>query len=103
MSRNRRLVPMPTREKPRASNAPKVSYAGPPAAPIVPTFGNSWPYFAFLIVTAVALYYLKWPVLLIAALAGFFIGLNWLCRRFPRTMFVILFIVNALLSSRRRR
>lgn len=53
MSRNRRLVPMPTRARPRAGNAPKVSYAGPPAAPIVPTFRNSWPHFAFLIVTAV--------------------------------------------------
>ena len=65
MSRNRRLVPMPTREKPRASNAPKVSYAGPPAAPIVPTFGNSWPYFAFLIVAAAVWYYLKGPLIVV--------------------------------------
>ena len=28
---------------------------------------------------------------------------NWLCRRFPRTMFVISIIVNGLLSGRRRR
>ena len=28
---------------------------------------------------------------------------NWLCHRFPKTMSVILFIVNVLLSGRRRR
>ena len=28
-------------------------------------------------------------------------GLNWLCHRFPKTMSVILFIVNVLLSGRR--
>jgi hypothetical protein len=28
---------------------------------------------------------------------------NWLCHRFPKTMYVILFIVNVLLSGRRRR
>ena len=33
--------------------------------------------------------------------AGFFMGLNWLCHRFPKTMSVILFIVNVLLSGRR--
>jgi hypothetical protein len=94
---------MPTRERPRAGNAPKVSYAGPPAAPIVPTFRNSWPHFAFLIVTAVVMYYAKWPILVIAALVGFFRGLFWLCDRYPRTMFVILAFVKGLMGGRRRR
>jgi hypothetical protein len=36
-----RLVPIPTRES-RRSDAPTV----PAALPIMPTFGNSWAYFA---------------------------------------------------------
>ena len=64
---------------------------------------RAWHCLAFLIVAAVVWYYAKGPLIVIGMLAGFFIGLNWLCRRFPRTTFVILFIVNALLSSRRRR
>jgi hypothetical protein len=31
--------------------------------------------FAFLVITAVALYYLKWPILVTAALVGFFHGI----------------------------
>ena len=41
--------------------------------------GEELPYFAFLIVTAVALYYAKWPVPFIAASVIVFQG--WLCRR----------------------
>ena len=43
--------------------------------------GEELPYFAFLLVTAVALYYAKWPVLFIAAAVIVFQGWLWLCRR----------------------
>jgi hypothetical protein len=78
---NRRLVPMPA-----ARRAP----AAPQAAPL--TAMKTWHAFAFLIVTAIALYCAKWPILLIAALVGFFRGLYWLCDRYPRTMRVIVAI-----------
>ena len=61
---------------------------------------KSWHAFAFLIVTAVALYFLKWPILIGAALVGFFASYSWLCRRFPRTMFVIGGFIRGLLSRR---
>jgi hypothetical protein len=54
-------------------------------------------------VAAIVWYYLRGPLIVIGMLAGFFMGLNWLCHRFPTTMSVILFIVNVLLSGRRRR
>jgi hypothetical protein len=57
--------------------------------------------FAFLIVTAIVLYYAKWPVLIIAALIGFFRGLFWQCERYPRTMLVILAIVRGMIGGRR--
>jgi hypothetical protein len=69
----------------------------------VPTFGNGWPYFVWLIVTAVALYYLKWPVLLIAALVGFVNVWLWLCHRFPRTMWFVSGFLRGLMGGRRRR
>jgi hypothetical protein len=92
VSRNRRLVPIPTRENCRSdARAPPAAKpaAAPPAAPIVPNFRNSWPYFAFLIVTAIVMYLAKRPILLIAALVGFVRGLFWLCERYARTMFVV--------------
>jgi hypothetical protein len=49
------------------------------------------------------MYYAKWPILVIAALVGFFRGLFWLCDRYPRTMFVILAFVKGLMGGRRRR
>jgi ABC-type uncharacterized transport system ATPase subunit len=39
--------------------------------PVGAAFDNSWPHFAFLIVTAIVMYLAKWPILLIAALIGF--------------------------------
>jgi len=63
---------------------------------------KTWHAFAFLIVTAVALYFAKWPILLIAALVGFFRGLFWLCERYPRTMLVIAALVRGLMGGRRR-
>ena len=50
---------------------------------------SSWPYFAFLIVTAVALYYAKGPILVIAAIVGICKAWLYLCHRFPRTMRVV--------------
>jgi hypothetical protein len=64
---------------------------------------KTWHCFAFLIVTAIVMSFAKWPILLIAALIGFFRGLIWLCQRFPKTMLVVLAIVSGLLSSGRRR
>lgn len=44
-----------------------------------PTLRSSWPLFAWLFVTAILLYYAKWPILIVAALVG------WvqLCRGYP--------------------
>jgi hypothetical protein len=56
--------------------------------------------FAFLVATAVALYFLKWPILVVAVLAFFFVGLSWLCRRWPRTMLVVLGFLSGLLGRR---
>ena len=53
------------------------------------------------VIAAVVTYYAKWPILIIAALIGFFRGLYWLCDRYPRTTFVILAIVNGMLGRRR--
>jgi hypothetical protein len=58
--------------------------------------------FLFLIIAALALYYLKWPLLLIAALTGFFAALYWLTSRFPRTMVVIVGFLSGLLGGGRR-
>jgi uncharacterized membrane protein (UPF0136 family) len=62
---------------------------------------QTWHCFAWLTVTAVALYYAKWPILIITGLIGFFRGRQWLSVRFPRTMFVILAIVRGLMGGRR--
>jgi MFS superfamily sulfate permease-like transporter len=64
---------------------------------------RSWPYFLWLILTAVALYYAKWPLLILAALVLFFRGYWWLCERYPRTMFTITVFLNALFGGRRGR
>jgi hypothetical protein len=50
---------------------------------------KTWHTFAFLIVTAVALYYAKGPIFLIAAIVGFVNGWLWLSFRFPRVMFFV--------------
>jgi hypothetical protein len=67
-----------------------------------PTVRDSWPLFAWLIVTAIVMYYAKWPILVIAALIGIFRGLLWLCERYPRTMLVIMAFVRGLMGGRRR-
>ena len=72
--RQRRMVPMPTKA-PRPTSQRTV----PRALPI-------WGYLAFLIVTAILLYYAKWPILIIAGIVGLVKGWSWLERRFPRTM-----------------
>jgi hypothetical protein len=91
---NRRLVPMPNRESRRRDV---------PVAAIAPSGLRAWHCFAFLIVAATIWYAAKGPLIGIGLLAGFFMGLYWLCRRYPKTMFMILFIVNVLLSGWRRR
>lgn len=92
----RRLVPMPGPSK-GPSKAPSPEPTPPAAPPLAPTFRNSWPLFAWLIATAVAMYYAKWPILVILALVGFFRGLFWLCNRYPKTMFVISVILRGFL------
>jgi len=61
-----------------------------------------WHCFAFLIVTAIALYYAKWPILIIAAIIGIVRGWTWLTYRFPRTMTAVNLILAELLRSGRR-
>ncbi|MEY9493801.1 hypothetical protein [Bradyrhizobium elkanii] len=51
---------------------------------------RTWHAVAFLIVTALALYYAKWPILIIAGLIGLFRGLYWLNGRYSRTMNVVM-------------
>ena len=78
---NRNLVPMPThRARDRKAKAR-------PAAAIAPSGLQAWHCFAFLIVAAVIWYAAKGPLIVIGVLAGFFWSLNWLCRRFPKTMY----------------
>jgi hypothetical protein len=102
----RRLVPMPGPSKglSKAPSPEPTPPAAPPPAPppVPPTFRTSWPLFAWLIATAVVMYFAKWQILVIAALIGFFRGLSWLGERYPRTMFVILAIVRGMMGGRRR-
>jgi hypothetical protein len=46
---------------------------------IAPSGLKSWHAFAFLLLTAVALYYAKWPILFVAAIVGVVRG--WIWRR----------------------
>ena len=85
---HRRLVPLPTRK----ASASSVSGNASAAAPAPMAAMKTWHLVVFLIVTAIALYYAKWPILLIAGAVGFFRGLYWLCDRYPRTMPVIVAI-----------
>ena len=85
---NRRLVPMPARK----ASAPPASGNASAAAPAALAVLRTWHCFAFLIATAILLYYAKWPILFIAGAVGLFRGLDWLCHRFQRTMRVILVI-----------
>jgi hypothetical protein len=60
-----------------------------------------------LIVVAVALYYAKWPILVIAVLVGICKGWGWLSLRYPRTMRIVAILlsgfISGLLGGRRRR
>jgi hypothetical protein len=59
--------------------------------------------FASLIVAAIVWYAAKGPLIGIGLLVGLFWSLNWLCHRFPRTMYWIVLIVGGLMSGLRRR
>jgi hypothetical protein len=103
-ARNRRLVPMPTREKPRARKTLKIQLATTIAAPpIAPSGLKAWHCFAFLIVTAVAWYYAGPLILVVAGFVLFVRGWIWLSVRFPLTMTFVNSFIAALLSGRRRR
>jgi hypothetical protein len=60
---------------------------------------KSWHAFAFLVLTAVALYCAKWPILLTAAIVGVVRGWIWLTLRFPKTMTIVNVFLTALLRS----
>ena len=68
---NRRLVPMPAKRSPRRGKAPAA-----PAGAIAPSGLKSWHAFTFLIVAAVVWYLLKWPLIVIGLLVGFFWSLH---------------------------
>ncbi|KRR21389.1 hypothetical protein CQ14_06990 [Bradyrhizobium lablabi] len=85
-------------DKPRASKPRRAAPAA--TAVIAPSGLKSWHTCAFLIVTALIWYWLKWPFIIISTLVAVFVGLFWLGQRFPRTMFVIARIINALLIRR---
>jgi hypothetical protein len=61
---------------------------------------SSWTAHAFVLVTAIALYYLKWPILIVAAIIMLIKGWLSLCYRYPRTMFFITAFLRGLFSRR---
>ena len=65
--------------KPRPSSYPMGTVRQPP------TVANSWPCFAVLILTAVALHYHTTLLSVLALAAVCFLILGWLYRRWPRT------------------
>jgi hypothetical protein len=90
---NRRLVPMPAR---------KQMQSGGDVPPAPRAAMKTWHAFAFPILTALVLYFAKLPILFIAALVGFFYVLFWLCRRFPKTMFVVAALFGGIIGGGRR-
>jgi hypothetical protein len=54
-------------------------------------------------VVGVLLAFAKGPILVLAALVGFFIGLVWLTSRYPLMMIVIISFCRGLFGGRRRR
>ncbi len=87
---NRRLVPMPSPKRRRPSSEPAATQ--PPRAPL-----KTWHAFAFLIVTAVVMYYAKWPILIIAAIVGIIQVWALLARRYPKTMWFLLGVFRGLM------
>ena len=71
-----------------SSSVPRVQAVQP-----APSMTSSWPYFAWLVVTAVAGYFAKGPILVVAAIVFLAIGAAWMGRRFPlTTVFIVGFI-----------
>ena len=110
MTRNRRLVPMPTR---RAAPPPPEFEPATIAAPLRSHWSDNlaakirstppWLLFAWLAATAVVYAFFGRLVLFIAAVV-LFVRLWWyLTNRFPRTMIVVNFFIAALLGGGRRR
>ena len=85
------------KKKPRPS-VPNVQAAQPV---MQPTLSNSWPYFGFLIITAVVGYFAGKVVLVGAAIWFFVMGWIWLARRFPLTMWFLLGFLRGLMGRRR--
>lgn len=61
---------------------------------------KTWHLLAWLIVTAVALYYAKWPILILAAFVLVVRGWVWLAFRYPLTMHFIAAFIRGLLGRR---
>jgi hypothetical protein len=59
----------------RKASAPPASGNASAAAPAALAVLRTWHCFAFLIATAILLYYAKWPILFIAGAVGLFRGL----------------------------
>lgn len=55
-------------------------------------------YWLFVPTTALLLYYLKFPILIIAGVVFACVGLVWLCERFPRTMVFFTALVRGLMG-----
>lgn len=62
-----------------------------------------WAEFTFLIVTAVACYYARNLILVIAGLVLIVRGWWWLTCRFPKTMTFVNYFLAGLIGGRRRR
>jgi hypothetical protein len=58
------------------------------------------PYIVFLVVTATALYFAKWPILVIAALVLLCNGWLWFDSRYPRTPWFLIGFMRGLMGRR---
>jgi hypothetical protein len=92
------ILPTVGRKKIEASMPPMPT--AQPVASRAPTTEPFAIYFLFLVATAGAMYYFKWPILLIAAIVGLCQVLLFLCHRYPRTMWFMLGFLRALLGGR---
>ena len=62
---------------------------------------KTWHTFAWLIATAIACYYARGPILVIAAIVFLTMGAAWMGRRFPLTTIFIIGFLRGLFGSRR--
>ena len=88
--------PRPSSKVPQVRAYPMATVRQPP------TVANSWPCFAALILTAVALHYHATLLSVLALAAVFFLILGWLYGRWPRTTrLLVRAFINGLFGYRR--